>query len=1050
MPNDKLEALLKETKGLPEEAILSSLVEHMDLHEIEKGMTNLRLLNRWLEVSDDLFDLAGICQETADPDQALNNLERLTDTVDRDKLIGVLHSSYAGILITTLGASQFLTNILCRNASFFENLFDEGEVNRNKTEIEMEAELQELIADDADMVTLQKGLRLYKCREMLRIGSRDLSGMAGLVEVTAGLSSLAAATLQRACDVCGRQLQSEYGTPMEIDEEGIPVQEAAFTVLGMGKFGGRELNFSSDIDLIYVYSSSRGKTVGGKELELRRYYLKLAELVTKAVGEVTADGFVFRVDLDLRPEGRSGEIAISLPGLEIYYESWGRNWERAAMLKARPVAGCQVLGRRILKSLEPFIYRKYLDFAMLEDLKLMKQKINSSLQRKEQGETNLKLGRGGIREIEFFIQAQQLIHAGKNPFLRERNSLKALHLLYAHDYIDEQDFHALCQAYTFLRTVEHRIQVVSERQTHNLPARENELLALARRSGFADYESFAVVLENHRQNVQRVYNGLFYTNDQEETSSVDAKISFIFDPEADSDYVKDILEEKGFKDIDVAYESILCLRDGPRARLTERAKRNLDRSAPIILQEIIDSPEPDMALRNMEKFLAAVRARGTFYALLAENPVVIKLLISLFAMSSFLSRIFIQHPEILDTLVSRTHAMPYKDFATMSGELGCRLEACNDYEDELNALRSFRNEEVLRIALNDIQGNTLQGERAAQLSFLAETSLDHAVKIARKELIPRFGLPFCTDRDGVEVEASFAIVAMGKLGGRELNYHSDLDIIFIYEGHGENRKAEGTQEHRFKSLSNAEYFSRLAQRVISVLTLMTQEGTVFEIDTRLRPSGNQGPLVTSFSAFVEYHEASAQIWERQALTKARTVSSSPEFARKIDRQIEIITYERPVPEDLRDQILRLRRRMEEEIAREDSGNINIKTGRGGMVDVEFVVQYLQLKYGQEYIQLRPRNVLAVLQQLRGSSLLDDSSCDTLEEGYKFLRRLENKLRLVHDQSINNISKERTALLKLAHRLGYKNGEKSADIYFLEDYRTITEKIRNVFDKTFST
>ncbi len=725
----------------------------------------------------------------------------------------------------------------------------------------------------------------------------------------------------------------------------------------MGKLGGRELNFSSDIDLIYFYSSEKGETAGVPDplgerrnrLHLHQYFCKLGEMITRAISQATEDGFVFRVDLRLRPEGNSGDLATSLRSAEVYYESWGQSWERAAMLKARPVAGSLALGERLLKDLEPFIYRRYLDYAMIEDIKQMKQKIDRSLSREREGELNLKLGRGGIREIEFFIQALQLIYAGKNPVLRERNSLCALEILQEQGLIKADDYVIMREAYTFLRTVEHRIQVVQERQTHNLPVRAEETAALARRCGYAGESAFSKVLEDYRRAVEGIYRELFHTSEEEIRQEVRPEVAFLFDPAADPDLVKDILEEKGFKNLDAACEILTTLRDGPpRAHLSQQARRHLERIAPLLLQEVIDSPEPDMALINLDRFLTMLRARATFFALLAENREIIRLLVTLFGTSQFLSRIFIQHPEILDSLVSRTYAVTIKEQASMEKELAELLDQAADYEEKLDVLRRYRNEEFLRIALNDLHGHTAQAEGTAQLSCLARTCLKMALEIAREELVPRFGLPFCRDAEGVEHEAGFAILGMGKLGGMEINYHSDLDIIFIYQGEGETRPVAGSEAERFRPLSNPEYFARLAQRVISVLTLVTREGYVYQIDTRLRPSGNQGPLVTSLDAFERYHRQSAQLWERQALTKARVVAGPQALARQITELIRQIVYESPLPPGLREEIHRLRARMETEIARESAEHFNIKTGRGGMVDVEFLVQYLQLRHGAEY------------------------------------------------------------------------------------------------------
>ncbi len=1046
-----LNAALTGTPRVP----LDKLLPGLGFAEPGKTATNLELLHEALQDIPLLAALTDTALATADPDLALNSLERLLGTVDRSQFKTILREpENRRLLLVALGASPFLTGILCRRPVFLEDLFVQEEIGRHKDEATMLAELRQRIPDGSSFVDLQKQLRLYKSREILRIGSRDLGGLADLVEVTGELSTLATASLQRAYEICMAQLRAEYGAPLLDAEAGMAAVEAEFTIFGMGKFGGRELNFSSDIDLIYFYTSERGMTAGVPDpsgavknsIHLHPFFCKLSELISKAIGQPTEDGFVFRVDLRLRPEGNNGEMANSLRSAEVYYESWGQSWERAAMIKARPVAGAIPLGEKLLKNLEPFIFRRYLDYGMVEDIKGMKQKIDQSLARKQEAESNLKLGRGGIREIEFFIQALQLIHSGKKPALREKNSLRALERLQHEGLIKPEVRKVLHDAYVFLRTVEHRIQVVQERQTHNLPTAAAECKALARRCGYADTAAFNSALEKHRGGVEAIYRELFYTSEEDMREVVRPEVAFMFDPSADVDLIKDLLEEKGFKNPDAAYETLLLLRDGPpHAHLTRRSRRQLDRIAPLLMQELLDSPEPEMALLNLERFMttAVRRARGTFYALLAENREIITVLISLFGTSQFLSRIFIQHPEILDSLVSRSYAMAYKYRAAMEKDLADQLAEADNYEEKLEVLRRYRNEEFLRIAMGDTHGHTPQGELTSQLSYLADACLKQAVAIAREELIPRFGLPFRQDTDQ---EAGFAIVAMGKQGGMELNYHSDLDIIFVYEGEGETRPVAGTEPDRFRQQSNPEYFSRLAQRIISVLTLMTREGYVYQIDTRLRPSGNQGPLVTSLAAYERYHESSAALWERQALTKARVVLGPEHLARRIEELNRQFVYEKPAPEGLKEEICRLRARMETEIARENEGHFNIKTGRGGMVDVEFIVQYLQILHGRDYVGLRSNNTLQALNALHQEGLLDEADLDALESGYKFLRRLENRLRLVHDQSINELSGERDYLVKLARRLGYPDRPRRPDEVFLEEYRAVTEKIRTIFER----
>ena len=910
-----------------------------------RSATNLRLLARMFSV-DGLIAIVLAAMGTPLPDMALNNLERISAVVATEELLAVCgKKTMLGRLLNICGSSPFLTNIICRDPIYFSNLFCRKQIEIGMSEEESLAALRDQVRPDTDYHGLFPLLRRFKFAEILRIASRDLNGLAPLEEVTAELTALAAATLQIAYEVSRRQLEAEHGTPLMQTPQG--EREADLTIIGMGKFGGRELNFSSDIDIIYFYSSDKGETSGiddghggvtGK-LSLHAFFVRLAEMISRAINQVTEDGFVFRVDLGLRPEGKSGDVASSIRSAEIYYESWGHSWERAAMLKARPVAGSLQLGEQFLRVIEPFVYRKYLDYNLIEDMMAMKKKIDASLARSQEGEYNLKLGRGGIREIEFFIQALQLVYAGKNPALRVRNSLLALATLRDARIISVEDCTALSEAYRFLRFVEHRIQVVQERQTHSLPRKVEELRALARRCGFLRTngpEKFAATLDLHRGQVSSIYGALFLSREEKLKEEVQPEVYYFFDRKADPDLLKDMLAERRFENVDAAYENVLILRDGPpRTNLTERARRILEDMAPLLLQEIFNSPDPDMALTNLERFLCAIGSRSSFYALLAENREILKLMVSLFGMSEFLSKIFIGHPELMDGMVSRAYATYQKGREEMENELASLMARAEDFEEQLDVLRRYRHEEFLRIGMNDIYGKVGQTEIAMQLTNLADVCLAAACRIATGELV-RFGRPTWRDENGKVKEANFAVVAMGKLGGNELNYHSDLDIIYIYDHQG---STDGE-----KQLTNHEYFAKLGQKIILILTTLTREGYVYKIDTRLRPSGNAGPLVTSLDSFRNYHRDEAQTWERQALTRARVAFGDEPLKGGIEEVIRHAVYGSSADDTVRKEIHRLRMRMEVELARESEGSYNIKTGRGGIVDLEFIVQFLQLSY----------------------------------------------------------------------------------------------------------
>ena len=1025
---------------------LAALLETIGFAFPSRSAANIRLLTDTFSPPC-LYNVIITSLTTPLADMALNNLERIAAIVSKEELSAICtKKGRLAQLLTVCGSSPFLAGILCRDPSYFSGLFTNRQIDVKRDEEGSLATLRALVGPDIGYQALLPILRRFKYQEVLRIASRDLNGLAPLEEVTAELSDLASATLQVAYEVARCALVSEHGIPLMETPNGL--EEADLTILGMGKLGGRELNFSSDIDLIYFYSTDRGETAGvpdglggskGK-ISLHTFFVKLAEMITRAISQVTAEGFVFRVDLGLRPEGKSGDMAISLLSAEIYYESWGQSWERAAMLKARPVAGNRGLGDRFLKLIEPFVHRRYLDYNLIEDIMAMKKKIDASLAREREGEYNIKLGRGGIREIEFFIQALQLVYAGKNPLLRIKNSLEALATLRDARIIKPDDCSDLCEAYRFLRTVEHRIQMVQERQTHSLPKKDDEMLALARRCGFLrqnGLERFRNTLEKHRQRVSAIYGTLFLSRDERLKEEVQPDIYHFLDRSANPDLIKEMLSERRFERVDSAYENLLLLRDGPpKARLTERARRLLEKIAPLLLQEIFASPDPDLALSNLERFLCAIGPRSTPYALLAENRQILQLLVSLFGMSEFLSKIFIAHPELLDSLVARSSSSSFKKRQEMAAELTELLHRADDVEERLDVLRRYRHEEFLRIGMNDIYGRLGQTEVTTQLTWLAEVCLGAAYDMAKVELA-RYGQPTYRDASGTARTACFTVIGMGKMGGFELNYHSDLDIIYIYDQQG---LTDGE-----KQITNHEYFAKLGQKIISILTTLTREGYVYKIDTRLRPSGNAGPLVTSLQSFKEYHRNEAQLWERQALTKARVVLGEEPLRGSIEEVIRHTVYGFGIAQGAKEEINRLRIRMETEIARESEGSYNIKTGRGGMVDVEFVVQYLQLKHGRDYPDIRNTNTLIALKAMKSCDIISETHADGLLSGYKFLRRLENRLRIIHDYSMNDLGGSMEYLNKLALRLGYDAKLKDPGTVLIQDYEECTHAVRSVYE-----
>ncbi|TAN62806.1 bifunctional [glutamate--ammonia ligase]-adenylyl-L-tyrosine phosphorylase/[glutamate--ammonia-ligase] adenylyltransferase [bacterium] len=990
---------------------------------------------------DEVIKLAA---NSPSPDGALNNLERIFTGFDEGALTAFLADPKNLEHIAFIaGSSPFLSNILARNHAFFNWLFLEGGLLETKNTAAFAEELKKTTASIENFDDMAKALRLLKQKEFLRIGARDLLAFAGVEEVTAELSALASALLDTAVSFSIKNLKKTYGAPI-CRETG---KEAELAVIGMGKLGGWELNFSSDIDILYIYSTDDGETTGlaskeSSKISLHDFFTRASMHTTKLISGITEDGFCFRVDLDLRPDGKSGELANSLHSAEIYYESWGQSWERAAMIKARPVAGNLQLGEEFLFMIQPFVFRRHLDFTAIEEIKAMKEKIDLSLLRKDPDAVDAKLGRGGIREVEFFCQALQLIHGGKDAELRVKGTLDALEKLRQKKIIADDEITTLKNGYIFLRKLEHRIQVVEGRQSQAMPPGARQTSELAKMMGFKDNggkTSDKVLREEYALKtsaVHSVYRSLFYKSEEELFKAVPESLIMLFSGDTTENEALEKLSMLGFKNAKVARGNLLLLEAAPHAmRLTSKGQERLKKLLPVFLSKAVITPDPDMALAHTERFVAAVGPRSMFYALLSENPLALNELIKLFGTSAFLSSALIERPENLDILLSRELNLPYKTKKAFDDEFfGSILSAEKNYEEKLDALRRLRHQEIFRIGVNDIANAITPRQVSAQITFLAEAVIETAYRAAFEELGKTYGEP---------PDKRFAVIGMGKLGGAELIYGSDLDIVFLYGETADDESVAYTNGP--KKISNHEFFVKLGQRIISMLTLRTREGSVFSVDTRLRPSGSSGPLVVSESAFIKYHlDGSASIWERQSLIKARPVAADLQFAKDVLGRLEAAVFSKPLTQADCDEMLRIRRRMETEIAKETNARYNIKAGRGGLVDIEFLTQALQMKNSGINGLITPHTMKA-LYRLKKAGLLITDDFNALKTAYSFYRLLEMKQRIVHDRPEGVLLKNSEELDSLAKRAGYA-GVKNGGELLLSDYIRYAGKVRELYLK----
>lgn len=967
------------------------------------------------------------------PSMARSHLLRLMEISDPCSLRELVDEDLHD-LFRLLGGSAFLSELLLRVGPDWSQVFRERIRTSGKTRDEHLSDLSTLLGTDPTDGKTAHGIRRHKQREILRIGTRDLTSRASPLETMKEMTALAEACLEAAYRSSRSELERDFGRLTLPGSD----RDNGFTVIGMGKLGGEELNVSSDVDLIYLYDNDQGDTTGGRKgrTDARNFFTRLAERITHLMGEVTEDGFVFRTDLRLRPLGRNGPLVQSLESILLYYESWGQSWERAALIKARPVAGDKELGAKFLQGVEPFIYRRYLDFTTVEDLREMKLRIEQELLDPKSKERDLKRGPGGIREVEFFTQALQLVNGGYESQIRGQNTLTALDRLSLYGFIPEEEKTSLSEAYLFLRDVEHKIQIVREAHSYFIPKEEEEELALARRLNFGlkpqgeERELFWNAYHKRTSLIRRSFERLFFGAQREiepESSGVLGRLWSDLDRE---ELVLEELKKLGFTDPQRTYRNLLEIRDGtPYSPPSPRRHKVMRALGPALMTEVLRFDLPDQTLFHLAEFIHRVGGRTGFLSLLAENPNTMRLLIRLFANSQFLTDLFLKRPELLDSLIRVDLSRLRKSGGEMVDELSTLLGQTKDLEDKLNALRRYRAEEFIRIGLHDIGGELELEEVLDQLSDLADTCLEGTVRLAQEEM-KKFHGPVQGGR--------FAILAMGKLGGREISYHSDLDIIFIYDFTENPAKAH-------------EHYVRIGQKIITFLTAPMEEGVVYKIDMRLRPSGKAGPLVTSLEAFRNYHETRASLWERQALIKTRFVAGEEELGRAAEAVAMASAYGRGLTEDGIGEINHLRLRMERELAGESQSRFNLKKGKGGIVDIEFITQMLQLSHGHLHPALCHRRTLEALKELRVLKVISEDDYLLLSEGCRFLRQLDHRLRLEQDQSLDILERKSAKLQGIALAMGYKDdGGKDTGKLLLDDYERRREKIRSCYNRFFNT
>jgi glutamate-ammonia-ligase adenylyltransferase len=971
-----------------------------------------------------LADLAA----AADPDMALNNLERYAATVDRSVLFGTLarHPGTAGLLARVGGASQFLADALRRRPSNLAWLLEPSTMRAWLAEdlaSDLVQSLRSFTAPDARM----NALRRFKYRHLLRIGARDLLGDADLGVTTEELSHLADVCLAEAWQMAETEARQSWGIPL--DTAG---RETGFAVIGMGKLGGEELNYSSDIDLVFVYGDD-GETSGGAQGHLPNgeFFARVARRLVAIIESVTEEGYAFRVDLRLRPEGRVGPLALSLEAYRRYHEGRAELWERQALLKARPCAGHEGVGARFMDLVRAVVWRPGVDPRVVPAIRAMKREIDRALAgRKAEGE-NVKLGRGGIREIEFLVQALQLLYGGDDPWLRERNSLKAIFRLAERGYLALDRGRVLSHALTHLRTVEHRLQILNEFQTHTLPTAPLELGRLARRLGIVAPPAAAA----------RAFRG----RHRKVTDAVHAAFREFFAerPTAARRPVRTpslmALEATGFVDPERARQNLRLILEGrPLVPYAGALRAALERLFPILLDALWKSADPDEALNQFERFLAAAGPRAGYIEMLADRPDLLQGLVRLCAGGDLLTQLLITQPELLSSLADPAELARGRTETDQRAALAPLFAPALTPAERRDRLRHLKQAGELRVVWRYLLGATDIDAYSRETTALAEATLAAGWLLALTDLVERYGVPRTTA--GTFIPA--VIVGLGKLGGRELTTGSDLDLFVLFAEDGETDGETRTDAHSF--------YSAAVERLASTLGDITAAGIAFAVDLRLRPGSKGSGFAASVASFERYYDQDGDLWERQTLTRARLVLGDPALGRRVRGALRRLVYgsgregsvSRSPARSSRDdragpalkEIRDVRRRMEVELGKETRGRWHVKFGRGGLVDVEFLTQALQLTHGPASPGVRRSNTIAALTGLGRMGAL--GAVPVLIDHYRFLRRVSAALRLLGARPADTLELAGPMPARVASALGYASRQT-----FLDDYRRRTTEVR---------
>jgi len=976
--------------------------------------------------------LAGVCQEG----QGTFLLGRLIEALPKGTLEAHLERGHAEIP-AFFAYSPYLGGLLLKETRMLADPDAYARFRKSPFDpVLFEQDLmQALNQEGMDRQARLKVLRHSKDKAFLKIAVLDYNRSIGLERTMLFLSRLAEVLLDAALELSRKDLAPRIGYPRKKNGDGLG-EKIAFCVMGLGKLGARELNYHSDIDILFAYETDEGLSASGHTPH--EFFTLLAKGILGYLGEYTEDGFVYRVDTRLRPEGTKGPLVNSLRSLEISYESWGQTWERLALSKMSPAAGDRAFGQRLLHALEPFVYRKTLDYTTIQDIGHIKARIDAEVPKKP-GMLELKLAHGGIREVEFIVQTLSVVHGGKNPRLRQKMTLLSIGALKTFNLIGELDAFKLTQAYTLLRRLEHTLQLKEGLQTHALPLAPEPITQVVRfafpKLPVERVPNLKASLNEAMGTVHDIFLGIFAkTSPELEEGLLKEAMALALGTQPEG--IEEFLKTKGFSNPEDALRRFSTLREGASKRqLTQRAGGLLAQILPKTIDGILKSPIPELALIHTEQFFAQIGGRASYYALFKEHPKLLELLIMLFGSSSYLSHFMLKNPAVLESLVTEDPRKPL-DRGALEEMAEQELASAEDFEDAMEALRSFKNTATLRIALLDLLSELPIEDVLRLNSEVAEICLVQTSRLCIQEMQSRYPFPTKTG------DVPFFAVATGTLGSQEMGYGSDIDMLFLFD----EPEDVGDQE------AFTAFVTRLGQRILRALTTTGRGGYLYRVDTRLRPRGRHGALVSSIARFAEFNQKEAGVFEKMSMFKARPVFGKPEVIQgRIAPLFDELLWSHPLDSEELKHGLRMRSRMETELVSPDYNGqkgFHIKWGKGGLLDAEFLVVWILLAFGAGNQGLRAHSTLEGICLLESFELMSKEDSGFLANHYRFLRMLENRVRLIHDVDVENVDFEdprfHELMASIMQRLGHetsfvKQGAKSSLL-------ALTRRARALYDR----